>query len=58
MGDWNAKIGSEEINYRNIGERVGGNTNERGHKLAQWINKNNLKLTSSFFKKKDGRKWT
>ena len=35
-----------------------GSRNERGNKLINFCQENNLKIVNSYFKKRAGRKWT
>lgn len=58
LGDFNAKIGNENINDRNIGRFRSGETNENGAMLTQWIFNTNMKLISSYYKMKESRRWT
>ena len=58
MGDFNAKIGSQQLNDNAVGKFGYGERNERGDTLVEFAEHNNLFLMNSFYKKKVSRKWT
>ena len=60
MGDFNAKIGVRNINdnMKCTGPFETGNRNERGEKLLDFAEENNLVITNSFFLKAANRYWT
>ena len=58
MGDFNAKIGEKQDNEQCIGNYGYGRRNMRGARLIEFSAANNLKITNSFFKKSQNRKWT
>ncbi len=58
MGDFNAKIGNEQIVGIYAGPAAIGPTNKNGFRMAKFAMKNNLKIANTFFNKKISRKWT
>ena len=58
MGDWNSKVGKGEEIQGVKGPYGLGEMNERGKRMVEFAMRNNLKLTASFYKKKENRKWT
>ncbi len=59
MGDYNVKIGINREGRNSIGKFAKGITNENRDKATYFAEKNNLKLISSFLKKKKKvNKWT
>ncbi|KAL1446028.1 hypothetical protein WDU94_012330 [Cyamophila willieti] len=57
-GDLNAKIGVGQSNEKFIGPNGLGTRNERGDRLAEFIQAEELYLMNSFFKKRTGKRWT
>lgn len=58
LGDFNAKIGTQQHNERAIGRFGFGSRNERGERLADFCNNHRLLVLNSFFRKSPQRKWT
>ena len=60
MGDFNANIGVRNIkdNMKCTGPFGTGNRNERGERLLDFAEENNLVVTNSFFFKAANRYWT
>lgn len=58
MGDFNAKIGTDIARSNSLGQCMVGRTNENGLELLAFANINNLKIASTFFKKKTSQRWT
>ena len=60
MGDFNAKIGVRNINDKTkcTGPFETGNKNERGERLLDFAEENNLVVTNSLFFKAANRYWT
>ena len=60
MGDFNAKTGVRKINdkIKCTGPFGTGNRNERGERLLDFAEENNLVVTNSFFFKAANRYWT
>lgn len=61
MGDFNAKIGAENLNTEKnmtIGPYTLGEMNENGKRVVELAYACNLKIANTFFKKKPERKWT
>uniref|UniRef100_A0A914VNL8 Reverse transcriptase domain-containing protein n=1 Tax=Plectus sambesii TaxID=2011161 RepID=A0A914VNL8_9BILA len=57
MGDFNAKVGCRKDNEAFVGP-FGGERNERGEWLAAIAESRRLFVGNSFFKKRQGRRWT
>ena len=58
MGDWNAKVGSDNSKYENIMGRYGyGERNARGDMLLEFAADNDLYICNTRFQQ-DSRKWT
>ena len=59
MGDWNAKVGSDNSGYEDIMGRYGyGERNDRGDMLLEFAADNDLYICNTRFQQKDSRKWT
>ena len=59
MGDFNAKIGQHrQSDGATVGKYGLGDRNERGTRLMQFVKSLNLKIPSTFYKKRKIRKWT
>ncbi|CAF1081345.1 unnamed protein product [Adineta ricciae] len=58
-GDWNAKIGSDNSDWKPVMGRYGyGDRNERGERLLEFATAHNLYVCNSRFQHKSDRKWT
>jgi hypothetical protein len=58
-GDWNAKIGNENKDWKSVMGRYGyGDRNERGERLLEFATVHNLYICNTRFQQKPGRKWT
>lgn len=57
MGNWNAKLGSEEQG-KSVGPFSLGERNERGDRLADWCVENRLVETNTWFKSHPRRQYT
>ena len=51
MGNWNAKVGSENDNPQTVGKYGLGERNENGNKMIEFASRNNLKIANTFFSK-------
>jgi len=58
MGDFNAKVASNQSNDSFVETFRHGKRNERGDRLVEFAEINNLCIMNSFFKKNKSRKWT
>src|SRR6218665_2199492 len=59
MGDWNAKIGTENSGWEKVMGKFGyGARNERGEKLLEFATDQDLLICNTRFQQKDCRKWT
>ena len=58
MGDFNAKVGKSKAGESIVGNHGIGQRNERGDKLVNFAERYGLKITNTFFQKREGRKWT
>ena len=59
MGDFNSKLGKKKDDLETpLGPYGYGARNDRGEKLINFTLNNNLKIANTFFKKRDGRRWT
>ena len=60
QGDWNAKVGKDACeNWKNTCGLCSNNeTNERGFRLLEFANLNDLKLANTFGPHKASRRWT
>ena len=58
MGDFNARLGKRDGDEQKVGPFGFGQRNHRGHMLADFLEKENLFMMNSFFKKKPQRRWT
>ena len=57
-GDLNAKVGQKVNNEKYIGQHGSSSRNERGDRLATFAETNRLYVMNTFFKKRQGRRWT
>ena len=58
-GDWNAKIGSDNKDWKSVMGRYGyGDRNERGERLLEFATVHNLYVCNTRFEQKPERKWT
>ena len=58
-GDWNAKVGCDNINWKTVMGQYGyGNRNERGERLLEFATAHNLYICNTRFQQKSNRKWT
>ena len=59
MGDWNAKIGTDEKGWETVMGRYGhGDRNERGERLLEFAQQHDLYVSNTKFQQKNCRKWT
>jgi len=58
MGDFNARVGKQEVDDTVAGKYGLGQRNERGHRLVEFAECTNMFITNSYFKKNPTRKWT
>ena len=58
MGDFNAKLGRRGDDELRVGQFGCGRRNPRGQRLADFLEKEELFMMNSFFKKPPHRKWT
>lgn len=58
MGDFNAKMRQKRDSENKLGNYGYGSRNERGERLYEYLEKENLYAMNSFFKKRLNRKWT
>ncbi|GFO16672.1 craniofacial development protein 2-like protein [Plakobranchus ocellatus] len=57
MGDFNAKVGTEKVDDI-VGKHGLGIRNERGEKLIEWCQTNNIIVGNTWFQQPPRRKWT
>lgn len=57
-GDFNAKLGKGLPEEKFIGPFGLGKRNERGEKLAEFVERERLYVMNSFYKKRQGKRWT
>ncbi|GFO38874.1 endonuclease-reverse transcriptase [Plakobranchus ocellatus] len=57
MGDFNAKVGTDKVDDI-VGKHGLGFRNERGEKLIEWCQTNNIIVGSTWFQQPPRRKWT
>jgi hypothetical protein len=58
-GDWNAKVGSENTDWKRVMGRYGyGDRNERGERLLEFATTHSLYICNTKFEQKPQRKWT
>jgi hypothetical protein len=58
-GDWNAKVGSDNTNWKHVMGRYGyGDRNERGERLLDFATTYQLYVCNTKFQQKPQRKWT
>ncbi|GFO09044.1 craniofacial development protein 2-like protein [Plakobranchus ocellatus] len=57
MGDFNAKVGTEKVDDI-VGKHGLGIRNERGEKLIEWCQTNNMIVGNTWFQQFPRRKWT
>ena len=58
MGDFNARVGKQEVDDAVTGKHGLGQRNERGHRLVEFAECTNMYITNTYFKKNPTRKWT
>ncbi len=58
MGDFNAMVGQRKPGELSMGNFGYGTRNDRGQTIVDFCKNNSLKVASTFFKKRKGRKWT
>ncbi|GFN87475.1 craniofacial development protein 2 [Plakobranchus ocellatus] len=59
MGDFNAKVGTNKVDDIDIVGKNGlGIRNERGEKLIEWCQTNNIIVGNTWFQQPPRRKWT
>jgi endonuclease/exonuclease/phosphatase family metal-dependent hydrolase len=58
-GDWNAKVGSDNTDWKLVMGKYGfGDRNERGEHLLEFATAHNLYVCNTRFQQKPNRKWT
>ncbi|CAF2033538.1 unnamed protein product [Rotaria magnacalcarata] len=58
-GDWNAKIGNDNTNWKSVMGKYGyGDRNERGERLLEFATVHDLYVCNTKFQHKPNRKWT
>ena len=58
-GDWNAKIGNDNTEWKSVMGKYGyGDRNERGERLLEFAMLHNLYICNTRFQHKPNRKWT
>jgi len=58
-GDWNAKIGTDNADWKSVMGRYGyGDRNERGERLLEFAMAHDLYICNTRFQHKPNRKWT
>ena len=58
-GDWNAKVGNDNTDWKSAMGRYGyGDRNERGERLLEFATIHNLYICNTRFQQKSNRKWT
>ena len=58
-GDWNAKIGNDNKDWKSVMGRYGyGDRNEHGECLLEFATVHNLYICNTRYEQKPGRKWT
>ncbi|CAF1671832.1 unnamed protein product, partial [Adineta ricciae] len=59
IGDWNAKVGSDNTDWKFVMGKYGyGDRNERGERLLEFATVHNLYICNTRFEHKSNRKWT
>lgn len=59
LGDFNSQIGLQKTDEQEtVGKFNYGKRNPRGAKLVLFCQENNFKLVNTFFKKREGKRWT
>ncbi|MFH4980552.1 hypothetical protein AB6A40_007261, partial [Gnathostoma spinigerum] len=58
MGDFNAVVGKRKPGEYSVGNFGYGARNNRGQAVVDFCENNSLKIISTFFKKRKGKKWT
>ncbi|KAI8420615.1 hypothetical protein MSG28_007859 [Choristoneura fumiferana] len=58
MGDFNAKVGTQNGDELRVGPYGYGQRNQRGQRLVDFLEKEELYVMNSFFQKRPSRKWT
>ena len=58
-GDWNAKIGNDNTDWKSVMGKYGyGDRNERGERLLEFATLHNFFICNTRFQQKSNRKWT
>jgi len=58
-GDWNAKIGNDNTDWKSVMGKYGyGDRNERGERLLEFATVHDLYICNTRFQQKPNRKWT
>ena len=57
-GDFNAKVGSKTDGEECVGYHGTGQRNDRGQQLIDFCEQNHLRITNTFYRRRDERKWT
>jgi Reverse transcriptase (RNA-dependent DNA polymerase)/Endonuclease-reverse transcriptase/Domain of unknown function (DUF6451) len=58
-GDWNAKVGSDNTDWKSVMGKYGfGDRNERGERLLEFATVHDLFICNTRFQQKPNRKWT
>ncbi|CAF0805508.1 unnamed protein product [Adineta ricciae] len=58
-GDWNAKIGTDNADWKSVMGKYGyGDRNERGERLLEFATTHDLYICNTRFQQKPNRKWT
>ena len=58
-GDWNAKIGNDNTDWKSAMGKYGyGDRNERGERLLEFATLHNFFISNTRFQQKSNRKWT
>jgi exonuclease III len=58
-GDWNAKIGNDNSDWKSVMGKYGyGDSNERGERLLKFATVHNFFICNTRFQQKSNRKWT
>lgn len=58
MDDLNAKLGQRTQSVNKLNNYVYGTRNEKGRRLYEYLEKENIYGMNSFFKKRPKEKWT
>ncbi len=58
VGDWNSNVDKEIEGAKLCGKFGLGDRNESGEDFMDFAVRNNMKITNSYFQKKENRRWT